>query len=73
MRILKTPDYIVFDTETPHLMEFTMEIFNDKESLHLHTEVTDFQFLSKHFPSKLCTPHPIMKDFQNSFYYIIKD
>jgi len=71
MKILKKPDFILFDTENPDRMKFSRTPLGFPQPLNAITLKTDYEFLSEHFRPKGNTLHPIFKDFGSSYYYCV--
>lgn len=71
MKILKKPDFIIFDTEKPDQMKFSRTPLGLPQPLNAITMKTDFDFLSEHFRPKDHTVHPIFKNFESSYYYCV--
>ena len=69
MKILKSNTQQIFDTDNIDFMEHYKgrEPTDVSKALHHNHELTDYEFLSKFFPSK----HRIFDDFSESFYWII--
>lgn len=72
MTILKRPDNIIFDTDTPNKLIFNPIPFNILVPLHdvLLTK-SEYEFLKEYFFSIEDVEHPIFKDFGNSYYYCL--
>ena len=66
MKILKSPNAVIYDTTNLESMELNpYKGFGNPIPLHHCHRKTDYEFLSEHFPKE----HPIFKDFSQSFYY----
>ncbi len=71
MKILKKPDFIIFDTENPDKMKFNRTPLGLPQPLNAITMKTDYDFLSEHFRPKGDVVHPIFKNFGSSYYYCV--
>lgn len=71
MRILKKPDHILFDTDSPDKMEFCTKAEFPRTPLHWITQNNDWDFLHEHFKPKDGHEHPIFRNFSQSFYFNI--
>ena len=69
MKILKSNTNQVFDTDDiNHIENYKGKSPTDiSKSLHHNHELTDYEFLSKYFP----TNHSIFDEFSKSFYFVI--
>lgn len=66
MKILKSPNAVIYDTTNKDSREFKpLKGFGNPIPLHHTHEQTDFEFLSEHFPKE----HPIFDNFSQSYYY----
>ena len=71
MKILKKPDFIIFDTEKPDQMKFSRTPLGLPQPLNAITMKTDHDFLSENFRPKGEIVHPIFKNFGSSYYYCV--
>ena len=72
MKILKRPENIIFNTETPNLMEFNPIPLSLPVPLNQVTLKTDYDFLSERFLPIENIQHPIFLNFGKSYYYCIE-
>ena len=72
MKILKKPDYIIFDTENPNTMEFDPSIKNSLKLLSATNLETDWVFISENFKPIKNVVHPIFLNFGSSYFYCIE-
>jgi hypothetical protein len=69
MKILKrTNGYgMLFDTENIDFLAHSNIIPDTQKSLHMHHQMTDYDFLRQFFPER----HPIFMLFGESFFYVV--